>query len=127
MKLSSNEDRKKERLFFSRPIRSGPNLIGKSKRNCQVLRSIQQNKCFSLVLVNLRAQKRLMDMPDIYIVVIITLLINSGAYLSSLTNNCQRHFRFRSIGSTSNFDEFDRAFGCKPGQGNSRVNKCGVW
>ncbi len=34
---------------------------------------------------------------------------------------------FRVIGPTSNFDEFDRAFGCKPGQGNSRVNKCTVW
>ncbi|CAF4540229.1 unnamed protein product [Rotaria sp. Silwood1] len=32
--------------------------------------------------------------------------------------------QFRVIGSTSNFVEFDRAFGCKPGQLNSRVNKC---
>ncbi|CAF1195796.1 unnamed protein product [Rotaria sp. Silwood1] len=35
--------------------------------------------------------------------------------------------QFRVHGSTSNFDEFDRVFGCKPGQGNSRVNKCSVW
>ncbi|UJR10830.1 hypothetical protein I4U23_015017 [Adineta vaga] len=35
--------------------------------------------------------------------------------------------QFRITGPTSNFDEFDRAFGCKPGQGNSRVNKCVVW
>ncbi|CAF0837890.1 unnamed protein product [Adineta steineri] len=34
---------------------------------------------------------------------------------------------FRVIGPTSNFDEFDRVFNCKPGQGNSRVNKCTVW
>ena len=34
---------------------------------------------------------------------------------------------YRVTGSTSNFDEFDRAFSCKPGQGNSRVNKCVVW
>lgn len=33
----------------------------------------------------------------------------------------------RTIGPTSNFVEFDRAFGCQPGQGNSRVNKCTVW
>ncbi|CAF1487471.1 unnamed protein product [Adineta ricciae] len=31
---------------------------------------------------------------------------------------------FRVIGSTSNFAEFDHAFQCKPGQGNSRKNKC---
>ncbi|CAF3365460.1 unnamed protein product [Rotaria sp. Silwood1] len=35
--------------------------------------------------------------------------------------------QFRVIGSTSNFVEFDRAFGCKPGQLNSRVNKCILW
>ncbi|CAF4125832.1 unnamed protein product, partial [Adineta steineri] len=34
---------------------------------------------------------------------------------------------FRVNGPTSNFVEFDRAFNCKPGQGNSRVNKCTVW
>ncbi|UJR12864.1 hypothetical protein I4U23_017038 [Adineta vaga] len=35
--------------------------------------------------------------------------------------------KFRVIGSTSNFAEFDRVFGCKSGQGNSRKNKCVVW
>ncbi|CAF0728323.1 unnamed protein product [Adineta steineri] len=35
--------------------------------------------------------------------------------------------QFRVIGPTSNFAEFDRAFNCKPGQGNSRVKKCTVW
>ncbi|CAF0727802.1 unnamed protein product [Adineta steineri] len=35
--------------------------------------------------------------------------------------------QFRVIGPTSNFVEFDRAFNCKPGQGNSRVKKCTVW
>ncbi|CAF1147439.1 unnamed protein product, partial [Adineta steineri] len=35
--------------------------------------------------------------------------------------------QFRVNGPTSNFVEFDRAFNCKPGQGNSRVNKCTVW
>ncbi|CAM2712377.1 unnamed protein product [Rotaria socialis] len=35
--------------------------------------------------------------------------------------------QFRILGSTSNFPEFDRVFGCQPGQGNSRVNKCTVW
>ncbi|CAF3952981.1 unnamed protein product, partial [Rotaria sp. Silwood1] len=34
---------------------------------------------------------------------------------------------FRVIGSTSNFDEFDQVFGCKPGQRNSRVKKCIAW
>ncbi|CAF3611902.1 unnamed protein product [Rotaria sp. Silwood1] len=34
---------------------------------------------------------------------------------------------FRVIGPTSNFNEFDRVFGCKPGQGNSRIKKCVVW
>ncbi|CAF4151500.1 unnamed protein product, partial [Rotaria sordida] len=34
---------------------------------------------------------------------------------------------FRIIGSTSNFDEFDRVFGCKLGQRNSRMKKCVVW
>ncbi|UJR19267.1 hypothetical protein I4U23_022396 [Adineta vaga] len=34
---------------------------------------------------------------------------------------------YRVIGTTSNFVEFDRVFGCKPGQGNSRINKCTVW
>ncbi|CAF1440312.1 unnamed protein product [Adineta ricciae] len=34
---------------------------------------------------------------------------------------------FRVLGSTSNFDEFDRVFGCRAGQGNHRVNKCLVW
>ncbi|CAF4214582.1 unnamed protein product, partial [Rotaria sp. Silwood2] len=33
----------------------------------------------------------------------------------------------RVIVPTSNFDEFDRAFGCTPGQGNSRKDKCIVW
>ncbi len=36
-------------------------------------------------------------------------------------------FLFRVHGPTSNFDQFDRVFGCKPGQGNSRLNKCTVW
>ncbi|CAF1253776.1 unnamed protein product [Adineta steineri] len=35
--------------------------------------------------------------------------------------------QFRVNGPTSNFVESDRAFNCKPGQGNSRVNKCTVW
>ncbi|CAF1258071.1 unnamed protein product [Adineta steineri] len=35
--------------------------------------------------------------------------------------------QFRVNGPTSNFVEFDRAFNCKPGQRNSRVNKCTVW
>ncbi|CAF1071368.1 unnamed protein product [Adineta steineri] len=35
--------------------------------------------------------------------------------------------QFRIRGPTSNFVEFDRVFGCKAGQGNSRVNKCNVW
>ncbi|CAF1361351.1 unnamed protein product [Rotaria sordida] len=35
--------------------------------------------------------------------------------------------QFRAIGSTSNLAEFDRAFGCKPGQSNSRVDKCNMW
>ncbi|CAF4027846.1 unnamed protein product, partial [Adineta steineri] len=35
--------------------------------------------------------------------------------------------QFRIRGPTSNFVEFDRVFGCKTGQGNSRVNKCNVW
>ncbi|CAF4024890.1 unnamed protein product [Adineta steineri] len=35
--------------------------------------------------------------------------------------------QFRVFGSTSNFVEFDRVFDCKPGQGNSRVDKCSVW
>ncbi|CAF4136727.1 unnamed protein product [Rotaria sp. Silwood2] len=34
---------------------------------------------------------------------------------------------FRVIGSTSNFVEFDRVFSCKPGQSNSRLNKCTLW
>lgn len=34
---------------------------------------------------------------------------------------------FRAIGPPSNFDQFDRAFGCTPGQSNSRVDKCIVW
>ncbi|CAF1307430.1 unnamed protein product [Adineta steineri] len=35
--------------------------------------------------------------------------------------------QFRINGATSNFVEFDRVFGCKTGQGNSRVNKCNIW
>ena len=34
---------------------------------------------------------------------------------------------FRILGSTSNSADFARAFNCKPGQGNSRVDKCRVW
>ncbi|CAF2098157.1 unnamed protein product [Rotaria magnacalcarata] len=34
---------------------------------------------------------------------------------------------FRIRGPTSNFDEFDRVFGCTPGQGNSQSPKCSVW
>ncbi|CAF3718768.1 unnamed protein product [Adineta steineri] len=30
--------------------------------------------------------------------------------------------QFRAIGPTSNFDQFDRAFGCTPGQSNSRIS-----
>jgi len=35
--------------------------------------------------------------------------------------------QFRVLGPLSNFVEFDRVFGCTPGQGDSRVNKCAVW
>jgi predicted metalloendopeptidase len=45
----------------------------------------------------------------------------------SLIADIERNICLRVIGSTSNFVEFDRAFGCKAGQGNSRVNKCSVW
>ncbi|CAF2913669.1 unnamed protein product [Rotaria sp. Silwood2] len=34
---------------------------------------------------------------------------------------------FRVRGPTSNFDEFDRAFKCSPGQNNSQNSKCAVW
>ncbi|CAF3613336.1 unnamed protein product [Rotaria sp. Silwood1] len=34
---------------------------------------------------------------------------------------------FRVRGPTSNFVEFDRVFNCRPGDGNSQVNKCTVW
>jgi predicted metalloendopeptidase len=34
---------------------------------------------------------------------------------------------FRIIGSTSNFDEFGKAFKCRLGQPNNPVNKCSVW
>ncbi|CAF1238982.1 unnamed protein product [Adineta steineri] len=35
--------------------------------------------------------------------------------------------QFRVNGPTSNSVESDRAFNCKPGQGNSRVKKCTMW
>ncbi|CAF1075040.1 unnamed protein product [Adineta ricciae] len=35
--------------------------------------------------------------------------------------------QFRVLGTTSNFEAFDRVFRCRPGQGNSRTNKCTVW
>jgi len=35
--------------------------------------------------------------------------------------------QFRVIGPTSNFDKFDDAFSCHPGQKNSREHKCTVW
>ncbi|CAF1361227.1 unnamed protein product [Adineta steineri] len=35
--------------------------------------------------------------------------------------------QFRVNGPTSNFVEYDRAFNCKPGQGNSRMKKCIIW
>ncbi|CAF3794993.1 unnamed protein product [Adineta steineri] len=35
--------------------------------------------------------------------------------------------QFRINGPTSNFVEFNRVFGCKAGQGNSRVKKCNIW
>ncbi|CAF1296790.1 unnamed protein product [Rotaria sordida] len=44
-----------------------------------------------------------------------------------LTHDTHSPSEFRVIGSTSNFIEFDQAFGCKPGQGNSRMNKCYFW
>ncbi|CAF2099472.1 unnamed protein product [Rotaria magnacalcarata] len=47
--------------------------------------------------------------------------------LSRLLTDVHSLGQFRAIGPTSNFDEFDRAFSCKPGQGNSRVDKCIVW
>ncbi len=47
--------------------------------------------------------------------------------LYSLIVDIERNICLRVIGSTSNYVEFDRAFGCKAGQGNSRVNKCSVW
>ncbi|CAF0819256.1 unnamed protein product [Rotaria sordida] len=47
--------------------------------------------------------------------------------LSYILQDVHSLSQFRVLGPTSNFDEFDRVFGCKPGQGNSRVNKCSVW
>ncbi|CAF0909442.1 unnamed protein product [Rotaria sordida] len=40
--------------------------------------------------------------------------------LHQIFNSVHSPVQFRVIGPTSNFDEFDRVFGCKPGQGNSR-------
>lgn len=47
--------------------------------------------------------------------------------LNRVLNDVHSLGQFRIIGPTSNFDEFDRAFKCKPGQKNSRINKCTVW
>ncbi|CAF1090903.1 unnamed protein product [Adineta steineri] len=46
---------------------------------------------------------------------------------SYIMANVHSPSQFRVFGPTSNFVEFDRVFGCKPGQGNSRVDKCSVW
>ncbi|CAF2564816.1 unnamed protein product [Rotaria sp. Silwood2] len=52
----------------------------------------------------------------------------TNAYiLNSILNDVHSLGQFRVIGPTSNFDDFDRVFRCKPGQGNSRVKKCVVW
>ncbi|CAF3298795.1 unnamed protein product [Rotaria socialis] len=50
-----------------------------------------------------------------------------GAAYSYILQDTHSPPEFRINGPTSNFVEFDRVFGCKPGQGNSRVNKCNVW
>ncbi|CAF2933114.1 unnamed protein product [Rotaria sp. Silwood2] len=47
--------------------------------------------------------------------------------VSRASSNVHSLEQFRVLGPTSNFAEFDRVFNCKPGQGNSRVNKCIVW
>ncbi|UJR22660.1 hypothetical protein I4U23_025699 [Adineta vaga] len=46
---------------------------------------------------------------------------------SDLLRDTHSPAQFRINGPTSNFVEFDRVFGCKAGQGNSRVKKCNIW
>ncbi|CAF3681611.1 unnamed protein product [Adineta steineri] len=55
-----------------------------------------------------------------------TKMTNKAAHLY-IDRNVHSPAQFRIRGPTSNFVEFDRVFGCKTGQGNSRVNKCNVW
>ncbi|CAF0766735.1 unnamed protein product [Adineta steineri] len=55
-----------------------------------------------------------------------TKMTDQAAY-SYLVQDIHSPAQFRINGPTSNFVEFDRVFGCKAGQGNSRVKKCNVW
>ncbi|CAF4205719.1 unnamed protein product, partial [Adineta steineri] len=55
-----------------------------------------------------------------------TKMTNEAAH-SYINRDVHSPAQFRIRGPTSNFVEFDRVFGCKAGQGNSRVNKCNVW
>ncbi|CAF1616696.1 unnamed protein product [Adineta steineri] len=55
-----------------------------------------------------------------------TKMTNEAAHLY-MDRDVHSPEQFRINGPTSNFVEFDRVFGCKTGQGNSRVNKCNVW
>ncbi|CAF0826080.1 unnamed protein product [Adineta steineri] len=55
-----------------------------------------------------------------------TKMTNETAHLY-INRDVHSPAQFRIRGPTSNFVEFDRVFGCKAGQGNSRVKKCNIW
>ena len=47
--------------------------------------------------------------------------------LSIVLNDVHSLAEFRVNGMTSNSDDFQRVFNCKPGQKNDPVKKCSVW
>ncbi len=47
--------------------------------------------------------------------------------LMTLLQDTHSPGEYRVIGSTSNFDEFAKAFQCKKGQYNNPEKKCSVW
>lgn len=118
-------------LLWSRPINDGLKTTRMPTNDCLAWASIQKNKCSFWVLVRCGAKKQRINTWKVQFSLMCIPPRNLGIVrfmvLMWTRDDADYCLFFRVLGPTSNFPEFDRVFQCKPGQGNSRTNKCTVW
>ena len=127
LSVDQNDDHCLLMLMFTRPIKNGRRRIPMRINDFQACQSTRRSKCFFMNYAHTWCSK----VTDSYALNLVRSDVHSLGPFRCVIDEwvvCTRVCSlFRVLGPTSNFVEFDRVFGCKPGQGNSRVKKCIVW